>query len=78
MAEVAQLPGTYPRSIADELREIADRIERGEFGAVYSVTWVADCGGGQVQVDFIGPSPLPGAAAHLSLALAMRKLETIS
>ena len=65
------------QSIAAQLRDMAERFESGDYGTVHSVTWVADVDGGRIEVGFIGNSPLPEAAAHLSLALGMRKLESI-
>ena len=72
---IALRPGSE-ESIAEQLRTVADQIERGEFGEVLSLSWVADLGGNQVEVGFVGNSPLPGAATHLMLALGMRKLES--
>lgn len=75
--KVVALPVKAGERISDQLRDLAARIELGDYGTVHSVSWVADVDGGKVEVGFIGQSPLPGAAAHLSLALGMRKLESI-
>lgn len=75
MADIARLPVRPHESVADQLRAVADQIDAGEFGEVHSVSWVADVGGGRVEVGFCGQSPLAGAAAHISLAMGMRKLE---
>lgn len=76
MPTVVAFPTKNGDSIADQLRAVADQIDAGDFGQVISIAWVADCGGNHVEVGFVGNSPIPGAAAHLSLALGMRKLET--
>lgn len=65
------------RGVADKLRELADQIEGGDHGRVHSVSWVADCGDGKVEVGFIGNSPLPGPSAHLMLSMGMRKLSDL-
>lgn len=75
-SKVLSFPFTKPDDIPAQLRDLAARIEAGEFGAVHSVSWVADVGEMRVEVGFIGPTPLPGAAAHLMLSMGMRKLET--
>jgi hypothetical protein len=72
---VVALPLKPGQSVADQLREIAAQIDAGEYGGVLSVAWVADCGGGTIEVGFCGQSPLEGAHAHLLLAMGMRKLE---
>jgi hypothetical protein len=74
-AKVVAFPHNAVYSVADQLRAVADQIEAGEFGQVHSVSWVADCGDGQIQVGLVGNSPLPGPTAHLMLAMGMRKLE---
>lgn len=77
-SKVVKLPlSAGERGIGAELRDLAQRIEAGEFGPVQSVSWVADKGDGTVEVGFIGPSPLPSPTAHLMLAMGMRKLETL-
>jgi ABC-type taurine transport system substrate-binding protein len=75
MSSVVAFPSNPAQSVAEQLRAVADQIDAGEFGEVLSVSWVADCGSGHIEVGFVGSSPLPGAAAHMSLALGMRKLE---
>lgn len=76
-AKVLSLPVGAGESIAAQLRGLADQIESGSHGAIHSVSWVADCGDGKVEVGFIGASPLPGPAAHLLLSMGMRKLESL-
>lgn len=76
MPEVVPFPFVTPADIPEKLRELAARIEAGEFGEVHSIAWVADVGAMKVEVGFIGMSPLEGAAAHLMLSMGMRKLET--
>jgi hypothetical protein len=73
---ILKLPIGGARSVAEELRDLATRIESGEFGEVHSVVWVADCGDMTVEVGLVGTSPLPGPAAHLILHMGMLKLVT--
>lgn len=75
-AKVLRLPIGGARGVAAELRDLAARIEAGEFGEIHSVAWVADCGDMKVEVGLVGASPLPGPAAHLLLSMGARKLET--
>jgi len=77
MSNVISLPAVQSDNIPDQLRELADRIELGGLGAVHSVTWVADVDSGKVDVGLCGTSPIPGATAHLMLAMGMRKLELL-
>lgn len=72
---VVQFPLTPGSSLAEQLRALADQIDQGDYGEVLNVAWVADCGGGHIEVGFCGQSPLEGAHAHLMLAMGMRKLE---
>jgi len=77
MSNVRTLPLPADSTIPDQLRDLAEIIESGKYGVVHSLTWVADCGGGLIEVGLLGASPLPGATAHLMLAVGMRKLELI-
>ncbi len=74
-SKVVPFPFASPEQIPEKLRELAARIEAGEFGEVHGVAWVADVGAMNVEVGFIGMSPLEGPATHLMLAMGMRKLE---
>lgn len=76
MPNVVAFPIQPGEDIPEQLRDLAERVQSGEFGIVHSLTFVADCGSGKVEVGMLGNSPLPGPAAHLMLAMGMRKLET--
>lgn len=70
------LSAASTEGIPSALRRIADRIETGEMPCTHLV-WVMDFADQQLEVGMLGESPSPGAEAHLMLACAMRKLETV-
>lgn len=73
---IVEIPIANIGSIAARLRDLATAIEEGNFGDAHNVAWVIDCGGGNVQVGYLGRSPsVAGADAHLLLAIGQRKLE---
>ena len=76
-ATVVKLPDLDLADVPRTLRNLADAIERGEYGQAFNAAWVIDCGDGKVAVGMCGQSPLPGADAHLLLAMGMRKLELL-
>lgn len=76
-SKVLPFPFCRPEDIPGRLRELADRIEAGEFGEIHSIAWVADCGGGNVAVGLVGASPLEGPQAHILLHMGMLKLSTL-
>ena len=77
MLNVVPFPGQSCANVSAQLRNLADEIDRGDYGDAHSVTWVVDCGDARIEVGFSGQSPLPAGAAHLSLAMGMRKLELL-
>lgn len=73
---IIDLPVKDIGSIAQRLRDLADAIEEGHFGDAHNVAWVIDCGGGKVEVGFLGRSPgVAGADAHLLLGIGLHKLQ---
>lgn len=75
--KVLQFPAQSSDDIPGMLRDLADQIERGEFGIVHGLSWVADCGDGRIEIDYCGKSPQPGINAHFLFALGMRRLELL-
>lgn len=73
-SKVYAFPTDTSESVAQRLRELAQRIEDGELGDVHSVTLVVDVGGGAVHVEFIGNAQWPPTTAHLMLHMGMLKL----
>lgn len=72
---VVQLPDTDIRDVPRSLRELADGIERGDYGDAHIVAWICDMGNGEVAVGLAGGSASPGAESHLLFAKAQRVLE---
>lgn len=72
--KIVSFPVKFGDDIPSQLRDLADRVERGEFGTVHSVTWVADQADGKVEVGHLGQSPLPGPVAVQMLFMGMQKL----
>lgn len=63
------------RDVAARLRSLADSIESGKFGEnVHNIAWVADCGGGNVEVGLIGVAAEPASAGHFLLHCGALKL----
>ena len=60
--------------VVARLRSLADNIESGNFGTVHNVAWVADCGGGKVEVGLVGFAPEPASAAHFLFHCGAMKL----
>ena len=56
------------------LRELADRIERGEYDSAHNLAWVLDCGDSRVELGLAGRAPEPAATAHLLFDIAMTRL----
>lgn len=72
--KIIAFPARIGDDIPSQLRDLADRVESGEFGTVHSVTWVADCGDFRVEVGLVGNSPLPGPVAVQMLMMGVMKL----
>lgn len=68
---------TKPFDIVSGLRNIADSIEKGEYGKVHDFAWVMDRGGGQVDIGLLGTKEPSRAAAYAYLlyGIGQRKLE---
>lgn len=77
-AQIVQLPERDVAQVPRMLRELADSVERGEFGPAFVCAWVMDCGDGKISTGLCGQSAEPGAVAHYLLALGMRKLESVA
>lgn len=74
-ATILHLPDRDLTDVPRTLRELADSIERGEYGDGHNVAWAVDCGDSRVECGLAGAAPEPGATAHLLFAIAQRKLE---
>lgn len=62
------------------LRALAESIEAGKFDDAHNLVWVIDGGDHRIHVGMLGQcggSGVPGAEAHLLLALAQRQLEGV-
>jgi hypothetical protein len=69
-AEIVQLPP--PKTIAEQLREIADAIESGEYGITQEGVLVLNAG----ELEVFGLSPITDATStHYLLGCAMSRLQ---
>lgn len=57
-----------------DLRDLADSIEKGEFGDAHNVAWVLDSGDSNISVGLAGWAGSPGAEALLLLACGQHKI----
>ena len=55
------------RDIPGTLRNLAEQIERGEFGQVYAIAWTLDCNEGRAHGLMGGDHP---SEAHLHFSVA--------
>lgn len=62
------------RDIPTALRDLADSIEAGNFGAAINLAWVIDQGELGPAVGLLGKATAPGAEAHLLFAIAQHML----
>lgn len=72
--EVVELPCTPVQDIPAMLRNLANRVESGELGAVSQIAYVLDIGDGIVDVGLMGRSASPGTEAYFLLACGQKKI----
>lgn len=75
-AKLLAFPERNIQDIPRGLRELADTIEKGEYGDAHNLVWAIDCGGGRLELGMLGKAPEPGITAYYLCGLAMRRLET--
>ena len=73
--KLVEFPASGIIDVPTSLRNLADAIERGDYGDAHNVAWVVDCGDSHIEVGLSGRSESPGAVAHLLFAMAQRKFE---
>lgn len=73
--KVVELPQTAFQDIPAGLRNLADQIERGEYGTVVSVAWVVDAEYKPIAAGLLGKCANPDAVFVLLLEIA--KADTI-
>ncbi len=69
----AQNVGDIPRG----LRELAEQIEKGQFGDAHTLAWVIDCGDANIQLGLLGSCSEPGPVGYHLYGMAMRKLDCL-
>ena len=73
--KLIQLPANDIRDVPRALRNLADDIERGEYGDSHNVGWVVDCGDARLEIGMAGAAAEAGITAYYLFGKAMRKLE---
>lgn len=74
LAEVVPFTGGNIADVSLVLRNLADSIDRGEYGDAHNVAYVVDCGDSRISVGLAGRDAAPGATCHFLFACGMRKL----
>jgi hypothetical protein len=74
---LVEFPSGNLADIPARLRNLADQIERGEFGNVRNVVWVVATRSEEIETGLLGTSPLPAADACHMLGRAKHKIEAI-
>lgn len=74
-ATLVSLPDRDLRDIPRALRDLADSIEAGEYGAAHNLAWVIDCGDNRIEVGLLGAAPEPAPTAYFLFGLGMRRIE---
>ncbi len=77
MVSVVELRKTSLQDVPGQLRNMADRIERGEYGEVVSLAWIVHNGEKPLPIGLFGASANPAAEGHLLFAIGMRQLEDV-
>jgi hypothetical protein len=71
---VIQFPAPNMGDVSAQLRELADAVDRGEYGDAHNIAWVMDCGDNRTEFGLMGKSESSGANFVLLLNLALHKL----
>lgn len=72
--QIVNLPAADVRDIPKMLRELADRIESGEYKGAHNLVWALDTGNANIEVGLMGQAAETGAVAYLLLGLAQHKI----
>lgn len=72
--EVVELPCTPVQDIPAMLRNLANRVESGDFGTVANIAYVMDIGEGSIDVGLMGQSASPGTEAYFLLACGQKHI----
>lgn len=60
--------------IPTALRDLADRIQTGQYGSANNLAWVIDRGNSDIHVGLMGRAAAPGSEAHLLLAMGQKRI----
>jgi len=74
-AILLSLPERDVTDVPAMLRNLADKVEAGEFGDAHNVAWVIDCGNARIEVGLLGQCGELAPTLHYLLALGIRKVE---
>lgn len=74
-AQLLSLPLSDVQDVPLLLRNLADAIERGDYGDAHNLAWVIDCGDSRIEVGLMGPCGELAPMLHYLLALGVRKVE---
>lgn len=76
-AKLLSFPDVNVGDIPKSLRNLADQIERGDYGDCHNIVWVMDEGDSNISVGLMGKSAEPAPLAYFLMGLGMRKMERI-
>ncbi len=77
MMNVVELKVNNVASVPDSLRNLAAKIEAGDYGEAHNLAWVIDKGFGKISVGLLGESASPAAECHYLFGLGMSTLENM-
>lgn len=75
-AKLLEFPSGNVRDVPRGLRELANRIEGGNYGDAHTLAWVVDCGDGRLEIGLLGSAAEAGVTAYYMYGVAMRRLES--
>ena len=76
--KVVEVPLNCRTDVVGTLRELADSIERGEYGDAYNIAWVVDCGDGRIEQGLLGMAAEPSLTAYFLHGIAQRRFERVA
>lgn len=73
--KVVKVPTNCRTDVVGTLRQLAKRIERGDYGDAHNIAWVIDCGDGRFEQGLLGLAAEPALTAYFLHGIAQRRVE---